>query len=125
MKPDRVYLCHMRDAIGKIEHYLAGADYETFVGNDMMIDAVVRELEIIGEAARNLSASFVEAHPDIPWSRIKRMRNILIHEYLGVNLKVVWDTSHSNLPPLKAFLRAVLSEASEGENPASEGHGSA
>jgi uncharacterized protein with HEPN domain len=110
MKPDHVYLSHMRDAIAKIERYLGGTDYETFAGNDMMIDAVVRELEIIGEAARNLSASFVAAHPDIPWSRIKRMRNILIHEYFGVSLKVVWDTSHHNLPPLKAFIEKTLAE---------------
>jgi uncharacterized protein with HEPN domain len=100
----------MRDAIAKIERYLTGTDYETFTGNDMMIDAVIRELEIIGEAARNLSLPFIEEHPDIPWSRIRRMRNILIHEYFGVNLKVVWDTSHSNLPPLKAFLQKILAE---------------
>jgi uncharacterized protein with HEPN domain len=110
MKADRVYLSHMRDAIAKIDRYLAGTDYETFAGNDMMIDAVVRELEIIGEAARNLSVPSIEEHPDIPWSRIRRMRNILIHEYFGVNLKVVWDTSHSNLPPLKAFIQKILAE---------------
>jgi uncharacterized protein with HEPN domain len=101
----------MRDAIAKIERYLAGADYQTFAGNDMMIDAVIREMEIIGEAARNLSPSFVEEHSEMPWSRIKRMRNILIHEYFGVNLKVVWDTSRSNLPQLKTFIQNTLTEA--------------
>jgi uncharacterized protein with HEPN domain len=110
MKADGVYLSHMRDAIAKIERYLTGTDYETFTGNDMMIDAVIRELEILGEAARNLSLPFIEEHPDIPWSRIRRMRNILIHEYFGVNLKVVWDTLHSNLPPLKAFIQKTLAE---------------
>jgi uncharacterized protein with HEPN domain len=110
MKPDGVYLSHMRDAIAKIERYLAGVDYETFTSDDMMIDAVVRELEIIGEAARNLSGPFVEEHPDIPWSRIKRMRNILIHEYFGVSLKVVWDTTHSNLPQVKMFVQSILVE---------------
>jgi len=74
MERNRVCLSHMRDAIAKIERHLAGADYEAFTGHDMMIDAVIRELEIIDEAARNLSASFVEEHPDIPWSRIERMR---------------------------------------------------
>jgi len=110
MKADCVYLSHIRDAIAKIERYLSGANYEAFAGNDMMIDAVIREPEIIGEAARNLSVPFIDEHPDIPWSRIKRMRNILIHEYFGVNLKVVWDTSHSNLPPLKAFIQKILAE---------------
>ena len=78
-----------------------------------MIDAVIRELEIIGEAARNLSAPFIEEHADIPWSRIRRMRNVLIHEYFGVNLKVVWDTSHHNLPQLKAFIENILEEPQE------------
>lgn len=119
MKPDRVYLSHMRDAIAKIERYLAGVDYETFAGNDMMIDAVVRELEIIGAAARNLSVPFVEEHTDIPWSRIRRMRNILIHEYFGVNLKIVWDTTHGNLPQLRAFIQDVLPEDSRDEGSAS------
>ena len=119
MRPDTVYLSHMRDAIAKIERYLASVDYETFTGNDMMIDAVVRELEIIGEAARNLSVPFIEQHPDIPWGRIKRMRNILIHEYFGVSLKVVWDTTHSNLPQLKAFIQNTLADPPDGEPPAS------
>jgi len=71
-----------------------------------MLDAVVKELEIIGGAARNLSASFIEEHPEIPWRRIKAMRNVLIHQYFGVNLKVVWDTCRSNLPQLKSFLQS-------------------
>ena len=120
MKPDHVYLSHMRDAITKIERYLADTDYEAFTANDMMIDAVIRELEIIGEAARNLSVTFVERYPDIPWTRIKRMRNILIHEYFGVNLKVVWDTSHSNLPQLKAFIQSVLAKPIQEEPPISQ-----
>ena len=119
MERDRVYLRHMRDAIAKIERYLAGVDYEAFTGNDMMIDAVIRELEIIGEAARNLSAAFVEQHPSIPWTRIKRMRNVLIHEYFGVSLKVVWDTSHSNLPELKAFIDEYLATSGDQEPPLS------
>jgi uncharacterized protein with HEPN domain len=100
----------MRDAIEKIERYLAATDYETFAGDDMKIDAVVRELEIIGEAAKNLSASFTDEHPDIPWRRIKAMRNVLIHQYFGVNLKVVWDTCQSNLPQLKVFVQNTLGE---------------
>ncbi|MEN6424321.1 MAG: DUF86 domain-containing protein [Phycisphaerales bacterium] len=120
MEHDHVYLSHMRDAIAKIERFLAGTDYETFTGDDMMIDAVIRELEIIGEAAKNLSGSFIERHPEIPWSRIKRMRNVLIHEYFGVSLKVVWDTSHSNLPQLKAFIQDVLAEHSGQEPPLSQ-----
>jgi uncharacterized protein with HEPN domain len=108
MKHDTIYLRHILDAIEKIERYLANVDYETFSRNDMMTDAVVRELEIIGEAARNLSTAFTEKHADIPWRRIKAMRNVLIHEYFGVSVKVVWDTCGSNLPQLKAFAQNVL-----------------
>lgn len=119
MKPDVIYLSHILDAIEKIDRYLAGTDYETFSANDMMIDAVVRELEIVGEAARNLSTSFVEEHADIPWDRIRAMRNVLIHEYFGVNLKVIWDTYNRNLPPLKAFVQRMLAGEGREGNPAS------
>jgi len=110
MKRDLTYLRHMLDAIEKIERYVAEADYEAFSANDMMIDAVVRELEIIGEAAQNPSDAFVSAHTDIPWHRVKAMRNVLIHEYFGVNLKIVWDTCHSNVPRLKTFVQHSLPE---------------
>lgn len=108
MEGDLVYLRHMLDAIEKIDRYLAGVDYEAFAANDMAIDAVVRELEIIGEAARNLSDAFIEEHPETPWRRIEAMRNVLIHQYFGVNLKVVWDTCRSNLPQLKSFVKSRL-----------------
>ena len=74
-----------------------------------MIDAVIRELQIIGDAAGNLTDAFVQEHREVPWHRIKAMRNVLIQEYFGVNLKIVWDTCHSNLPQLKSFLQKVLS----------------
>ena len=110
MERDLIYLRHLLDAIVKIERYVAEVDYEAFSNNDMMIDAVVRELEIIGEAAKNLSDVFVTAHPDIPWHRVKAMRNVLIHEYFGVNLKIVWDTCHTNVPTLKAFVQNALAK---------------
>ena len=110
MERDRKYLLHMRDAIEKIERYLADADFEVFSANDMTVDAVVRELEIIGEAARHLSDTFVAGHGDIPWHRVRAMRNVLIHEYFGVNLKIVWDTCHGNLPRLKSFIEIVLAD---------------
>ncbi|OHB64017.1 MAG: hypothetical protein A2Y77_16205 [Planctomycetes bacterium RBG_13_62_9] len=111
MPNDLVYMRHMLAAIEKIDRYLTGMDYEGFTTNDMAVDAVVRELEIVGEAARNLSTLFVEEHPEIPWRRIKAMRNVLIHQYFGVDLKVVWDTCRSNLPQLKSF---VLNQLARG-----------
>ena len=108
MKVDKTYLLHIREAIEKIERYITSVDFDAFSDNDMMIDAVVRELEIIGEAARNLSESFQEQHFEIPWYKVKAMRNVLIHEYFGINLKVVWDTCKNDIPALKNFVEIAL-----------------
>jgi uncharacterized protein with HEPN domain len=89
MRDDKTYLHHIIEAIEKIEKYIGSVEFDEFSKNDMMIDAVVREFEIIGEAANNLSDKFQDKHFEIPWYKIKAMRNVLIHEYFGVNLKVV------------------------------------
>ncbi|MBN1360466.1 MAG: DUF86 domain-containing protein [Sedimentisphaerales bacterium] len=108
MRDDHAYLAHIRDAIDTIDEYLRGVSYDTFAGNKMMVDAVVRELEIIGEASNNLSYEFRERHTDVIWRQMKDTRNFLIHEYFGVNLKVVWDTCKDDLPQVKAFVDRVL-----------------
>ena len=97
---DAAYLHHVRDAIEKIEKFLGEADYEKFSSNDMMVSAVERELEVIGEAIHALSKEFKNEHPDIPFRDISDMRNFLIHEYFGVNTKVVWDTWKEDIPSL-------------------------
>lgn len=109
MKNDQTYLNHILEAIEKIESYIHGSDFDAFRKNSMMIDAVVRELEIIGEATGHLSDSFRTQHPNMPWPKIKAMRNYLIHEYFGVSVKIVWETCHSNLPRLKQFILTKLS----------------
>jgi uncharacterized protein with HEPN domain len=110
MRNDRTYLAHIQEAIESIEDYLEGVSYEEFVSSKMMIDAVVRELEIIGEASNNLSNEFRRQHTDVLWRRMKDMRNFLIHEYFGVNTKVVWDTCKNDLPQLKSFIEKFLDE---------------
>jgi uncharacterized protein with HEPN domain len=110
MKSDSTYLAHIREAIETIQDYLEGLSYEQFESNKMAMDAVVRELEIIGEASNNLSADFRARHPDMLWRRMKDMRNFLIHEYFGVNAKVVWDTCKNDLPSLKGFIAGTLDE---------------
>lgn len=108
MRNDRTYLTHIQDAIETIEEYLQGVTYEQFTSSKMIIDAVVRELEIIGEASNNLSPQFKQGNPKIQWRRMKDMRNFLIHEYFGVNTKVVWDTCKNDVPVLKSFVKASL-----------------
>ena len=108
MKNDSIYLRHILEAIEKTERYLSATNYESFIHNDMMTDAVIRELMIIGEAANNLSEEFQEEHSDIMWWKIKAMRNVLVHEYFGVNLKIIWDTCKENLPALKLLIQKAL-----------------
>ncbi len=104
---DPAYISHILDAIEKIETYIDGVDFESFVKNSMMFDAVIRELAVIGEATNQLSNDFCEKHKDIPVAKIVGMRNFLIHEYLGVEAKTVWDTCKERLPELKNQLLAA------------------
>ena len=108
MKDDRTYLLHILEAIDKIQQYLGEMRFEEFADSDMVIDAVVRELEIIGEASRNLSDDFREQHSNAPLRDATDMRNILIHEYFDVNKKVVWDTCKNNLPQFRGFVTELL-----------------
>lgn len=110
MNNNTVYLAHIVEAIEKIEKYLRKAsDIQQFVSNDMLFDAVLREMEIIGEAANNIETGFREIHPDIPWQKMISLRNILIHEYFGVNGQIVWETCQKDIPQLKKLLLPLLS----------------
>jgi len=108
MRNNRAYLNHIREAIESIEEYLENVTYHKFTSSKMIIDAVVRELEIVGEASNNLSDEFREKHPEILWRKMKNMRNFLIHEYFGVNTKIVWDTCKEDLPKLKKLIDDLL-----------------
>ena len=108
MRDNRAYLCHISEAIQTIESYIAGHTFEQFQTNKMMIDAVVRELEIIGEAANQISDDLKEKHPNIPWFKIRGLRNFVIHEYFSVNEKIFWDTCKENLPMLKEQISDLL-----------------
>jgi uncharacterized protein with HEPN domain len=108
MKDDLIYLKHILEAIESIESYLNSFTYELFVKDKKTIDAVVREIEIIGEASNNLTDDFKKKYPKIPFRDIIDMRNVLSHEYFGVNAKVVWDTYEKNLPELKGIIEAYL-----------------
>jgi uncharacterized protein with HEPN domain len=89
MKDSSVYLRHVVDAIQRVERHLAGVSREEFFEGELVQDAVVRQLEIIGEAARNLPEDFRKQHPDVPWGQIVGMRNRLVHAYFQVGLAIV------------------------------------
>lgn len=107
MKEDRVYLLHIRDAIRQVVEYTA-IRKEEFCADRKTQDAVVRNLEIIGEATKRLSASLKSAHPDVPWKPIAGMRDKLIHDYFGVNVELVWEVVERDLPSLYEKVNKLL-----------------
>lgn len=107
MSKDRVYLQHILDAIHKIESYiLVGKD--VFMRDSHWQDAVIRELEIIGEATKKISSYIREIYPEVPWKQVAGFRDVLIHDYMGVDLGVVWETTQQNLPDLKTQIQKII-----------------
>lgn len=105
------YLGHMLEAIHRIEAYLQGLDRAGFDSDTRTQDAVIRNLEVVGEAARNVQQhdpAFVAAHPEVPWALAYRMRNALSHGYSDVDLGTVWNTARTNLPELERQLLVLL-----------------
>lgn len=84
--------------------------FDQFEEDDKTIDSVLRNLEIIGEASRHIPRAIKEKYPDLPWMEMYTMRNIVIHEYHGVNLKIIWQTVTEDLPPLIPQLKEILEE---------------
>lgn len=108
MKDNTVYLRHISDAIIQIETYIHQKPVEEFMEDRMLQDAVVRQLEIIGEATRNLSDDFRKHNGSIPWSQIVGMRNRITHDYLNVDMEIVWDIVTQDLPGLKIKIAELL-----------------
>lgn len=98
-------------AINKIESYIDGMTLAQFKKAEIVVDAVVRNLEIIGEASKNMPPSIRANYPDIPWDQMNGMRNILIHEYFGVDTSIVWHTAKKYLPALNKQLVELLQQA--------------
>ena len=98
-------------AIGKIERYTAGLGREAFLADEKTIDAVVRNLEIIGEAARTVPDDFAAAHPEVPWMRIAGLRNRIVHDYFGLDLEIIWQILQVDLPQLKSQLPTSRGES--------------
>jgi uncharacterized protein with HEPN domain len=109
VKSDRVYLRHILDAVQKIESYVS-VGQETFMSTSHWQDAVIRQLEIIGEATKRLSLDVRCRHSQIPWKRIAGLRDVLIHDYLGVDISLVWQITQTYLPDLKHQVEAILKE---------------
>ena len=96
------------EAIEKILSYVEGMTFDQFADDPKTIDAVIRNITVIGEAARNVPEEVVERHPSLPWREMRDIRNVVVHEYFGLDHNVVWDTLQRNLPPLLPELKRMV-----------------
>ena len=113
MSSKRLYSDYLNDMFNyaeKAEQFVAGVSFQEFQRNEEKIFAVVRALEVIGEAARHIPKFLRDKHPGLPWKKIVGMRDKVIHEYLGVNEETVWRTIQEDLPLLKATVRKILDD---------------
>lgn len=113
MKPKRDYTDYLSDileAIAKVQKFVKGVKFESICDNDEKIFAVIRALEIIGEAAKHIPKSIRGKYKEIPWEDIVGMRNKVIHDYFGMDLNVIWKTLHEDLPPLQAAIGRMLKD---------------
>ena len=101
------YVRDILDSLLKIQSYTA-AGREVFMSSDQCQDAVIRRIEIIGEATKRLDKNFTTQYPDVPWKDMAGMRDKLIHDYVGVDLARVWETVEKDLPVLRKRLAAIL-----------------
>lgn len=104
----KVIFQDMLEAIIKIEQYTQDMDFDTFVSTSLVIDAVVRNVEILGEASRHLEEAFRIQHSEIPWQKIGAIRNRIVHEYFGVDVSIIWFIVENELTPLKEQLQHIL-----------------
>lgn len=109
MKDDRIYLAHIRDAIQRIEAFTSVGE-DQFYSDLMVQDAVIRNLEVIGEAVKGLSEAIREANADVPWKQVAGMRDVLIHHYFGVKLDTVWMVIVDHLPRLRERVEQLLGQ---------------
>jgi len=104
------YIQDILDSANAIEEFVKGVEFEDFVRDRKISFAVTRAIEIIGEAAKHIPKLIIDKYPEIPWKDMAGMRDKVIHEYFGVDLKVVWKTATQHIPEIKPLIQKVLIE---------------
>lgn len=108
MKDNLVYVRHMIDAIRSIHEYIEGMSFNDFIKDKKTLDAVIRQIEILGEASNKCSVEFKKEHSNLPWREMSDARNKMIHDYMGVSVEIVWGICQKELPDLLKELELVL-----------------
>lgn len=111
MKDDKVYMAHIMEAVEKIERYSAGKTYEDLLSDSLLQDGLARQLQIIGEACKQLPKNIKDDNPNVPWKAIAGMRDVLVHQYAGIDHKAVWDAVKNDVPELKKAVEKLLAPA--------------
>lgn len=112
MKDDRLYLVHMAECIERIEQYVAEGRV-AFLSDIKTQDAVLRNLHVVSESTQRLSEELKAGHPDVDWRAISGLRNVVVHDYLGVKIERIWEIVEVHLSGLKAEVRAILGDFGE------------
>jgi len=115
MKDDRVYLAHIKECIGWIEQYVAEGGKETFLHDRKTQSAVLRELQTLAESSQKLSQTLKDSHQEVSWRGLAGFRNVLAHDYLGVNLERVWEVIERDLPVLRKAIDSLRRGLPDGE----------
>ncbi len=109
-KQYRVYLEDILEAALKIQRYTKNISFKKFSENTLIADAVIRNLEIIGEAAKKIPAEIKEKNTGVEWKKMAGLRDILIHEYFGVNKEIIWDIAKNKVPALRKAINEITKE---------------
>ncbi|MCM2333018.1 MAG: DUF86 domain-containing protein [Anaeromyxobacteraceae bacterium] len=104
----RLYADDIIESCGKVRRFIAGMTYEAFVADERTRDAVIRNLEVIGEAAKNLPDEVIGKAPEVEWRKVRGMRDVIAHGYFGLDMKVVWDTAKTKVDELQAAVRKLM-----------------
>jgi len=110
---DRLYLYDIIECCERASRYISGVSEKDYHSNPMLQDALVRNIEVVGEAVKNLSQEIRDAHPEIAWSQISRMRDKIAHHYFRINLDVVWKTATDDLPLMRSQISAIYESMAE------------
>lgn len=116
-RSDKDLLADIQEAVQRIKTYIQDLNYDAFLGDSKTQDAVFRNLEILGEAAKNLSHAFRKKYPTIPWKSMAGLRDRLIHHYFGVNLDVIWHIIHEEMAVLAFQLEEIAKQEESGNQP--------